>query len=286
MSTFPGVAAGVVKELDEKGGRVRVVLPWLPGETETHWARIATFMAGDGRGSWFMPEIGDEVLVAFEMGRIDHPYVIGFLWSDVDKPPIKDDDIDGKVRRYRSVKNHRIDFDDRDGKERVFIKTGGEHTLELADKPDPFIEVSTQGKRFLRLDDKEKSISLHTAAAPAIDLEEQGPKITVTTGTPAIELDASSITLKVGGNKVTIDPSGVTIDATGTTTIKVTGNLTISGSIVTLKSDGPLTLQGAMVNVTASSIVSVTSALASFTGVVQSTGIISPTYTPGLGNLI
>jgi hypothetical protein len=53
-----------------------------------------------------------------------------------------------------------------------------------------------------------------------------------------------------------------------------------------LKSDGPLVLQGALVNVTASSILSVTSALASFTGVVQSTGIVSPTYTPGLGNLI
>lgn len=286
MSTFPGVAAGIVKELDEQGGRVRVILPWLPGETETHWARIATLMAGDGRGSWFMPEIDDEVLVAFEMGRIDHPYVIGYLWSDTDKPPIHDDDIDGKVRRYRSMKKHRIDFDDRDGKERIFIKTGGEHTLEMADKPDPFVDVRTQGKRFLRLDDKEQSIALHTAAAPKIDLEEQGSKITVTTGTPSIELDASSITLKVGGNKVTIDPSGVTIDATGTTTIKVTGNLTISGSVVTVKSDGPLTLQGAMVNVTASSIMSVTSALASFTGIVQSTGIISPTYTPGVGNLL
>lgn len=288
MSHFPGVASAIVKELDEQLGRVRVTLPWLPGEPQTYWARIVTFMAGDGRGSWFMPEVGDEVLVAFEMGQIDHPYVLGFLWSDTDKPPVKDDDIDGKVRRYRSVKQHRIDFDDRDGKERIFLKTGGEHTLEMADKPDPFIDVSTQGKRFLRLDDQEKKVSLHTAADPVIDLEEQGSKITIKTGAsdPAVELDAQSITLKVGANKITIDPSGVTIDATGSTTIKVSGSLTISGSVVTLKSDGPLTLQGALVSVTASSILSVTSSMASFAGVVQATGIVSPTYSPGVGNLL
>lgn len=286
MNVFPGVASGVVTAVDEQLGRVLLNLPWLDDQTETHWARVATFMAGNGRGSWFMPEVGDEVLVAFEFGQIDFPYVVGFLWSDVDKPPVKDDDIDGKVRRYRSVKQHRLDFDDRDGDESIVLKTGGGHTLEMADKPDPFVEIATEGKRLLRLDDKEKTISLHTAAAPKIDLEEQGPKISMTTGTPSVELDAASITLKVGGNKVVIDPSGVTIDATGTTTIKVNGALTISGTVVTLKSDGPLVLQGALVNVTASSIVSVTSALASFTGVVQSTGIISPTYTPGLGNLI
>jgi uncharacterized protein involved in type VI secretion and phage assembly len=288
VSTLPGVAPAIVKELDEELGRVKLNFPWLPGENKSYWARIATFMAGDGRGSWFMPEVGDEVLVAFEMGKVDHPYVVGFLWSDADKPPVKDDDIDGKVRRFRSVKKHRIDFDDRDGKERIFIKSSGEHALELADKPAPFIDLSTKGKRFLRLDDKEKKISLHTASDPVIDLEEQGSKITMKTGAsdPAVTLDAQSITLKVGANTIIIDQSGVKIDASGTTTISVNGSLTISGSLVTIKSDGPLTLQGALVSVTASSIMSVTSAMASFTGVVQATGIISPTYTPGVGNLL
>lgn len=277
MTTYPGVAAGTVREIDDALGRVRVNLPWLSDDNQTYWARIATLMAGDGRGSWFMPEVGDEVLVAFEMGKIDHPYVIGFLWSEKDKPPVKDDAIDPSVRRLRTVKNHRIDFDDRDGKERVLVQSQSEHALELSDA-EKFVELRSNGKRLIRLDDQSPKIEIHTAGTPKIDLDEQGSKITIETAPSKVVLSATSVKIEVGANSIEVSQSGITISATG--------SLMLKGTTVTLASDGPLTLQGALVSLTASSILSVTTGLASFTGAVQATSIISPSYTPGAGNML
>jgi uncharacterized protein involved in type VI secretion and phage assembly len=281
MSDFNGVACGLVKEIDEKLGRVRVNLPWLPGENRTYWARIAAPMAGGGRGAWFMPEIDDEVLVAFEMGQIDHPFILGFLWSETDKPPVSETSIDGKVRRFRSVKQHRIDFDDRDGSEKILLQSSSEHAVELEDAKK-FVEVRTRGERSIRLDDDKSAITIKTAGDPVIEMQEQTPKISIKAGAsdPSIVLDGvpGSVTITVGQNTITVDQTGITI--------KATGNLTVKGSIVTIASDGPLTLQGSVVSLTASSLFTATTAMASFTGIVQATGIVSPSYTPGAGNLL
>jgi len=281
MSDFVGLACGIVKEIDDKLGRVRVNLPWLPGENKTYWARIAAPMAGNGRGAWFMPELEDEVLLGFEMGKIDHPYVLGFLWSQTDKPPVSDTSIDGKVRRFRSVKNHRLDFDDRDGSEKILLQSKEEHALELEDSKK-FVELRTAGERSLRLDDEKKTITIQSASDPVIEMKEQTPKISIKVGSsdPSVVLDGTpgSVTITVGQNTVTVDQTGITI--------KATGNLTLKGSMVTLASDGPLTLQGAAVSITTSSILTATTAMASFTGVVQATSIVSPSYTPGVGNML
>lgn len=281
MSVFNGVACGLVKEIDDKLGRVRVNLPWLSGENKTYWARIAVPMAGGGRGAWFLPEIDDEVLLGFEMGMIDHPYVLGFLWSETDKPPVDDTSIDGKVRRFRSVKQHRIDFDDRDDSEKILVQSSSKHAVELEDSKK-FVEVRTTSERSIRLDDEKKTITIKTAGDPVIEMKEQTPKISIKVGAsdPSIVLDGTpgSVTITVGQNTITVDQTGITI--------KATGNLTVKGSMVTIASDGPLTLQGSVVSLTASSIFTATTAMASFTGVVQATSIVSPSYTPGAGNML
>lgn len=78
----------VVEGRDPKGhGRVQVSLP----DFDQHvWAARATLDAGDGRGTWFVPASGDEVLVAFENGDERTPVVIGSLWSSNQKPPESD----------------------------------------------------------------------------------------------------------------------------------------------------------------------------------------------------
>jgi uncharacterized protein involved in type VI secretion and phage assembly len=81
------VAVGVVREIDAASGRVRVELPWLNPAQTSNWAPIATLMSGRRRGAYFMPEIDDEVLLAFEHGDLAHPFVVGFLWNGVDSPP-------------------------------------------------------------------------------------------------------------------------------------------------------------------------------------------------------
>jgi uncharacterized protein involved in type VI secretion and phage assembly len=90
MSEIHGVVIGLVTKVNETQlGYVKVHFPWLDECNETDWIRVATLMAGNGRGSFFMPEVHDEVLVAFDHGDARFPYVVGFLWNGKDQPPSK-----------------------------------------------------------------------------------------------------------------------------------------------------------------------------------------------------
>ena len=106
MSQFKGVIPGqVVNVTDPDGqGRVQVSFPFLGGQNENYWAPVATLMSGGGRGSWFMPEVGDEVLVAFNQDDPAHPHILGYLWNGEDQPP----ETDPQLRVIRSVNGHEI----------------------------------------------------------------------------------------------------------------------------------------------------------------------------------
>ena len=107
-----GVAvATVVDNIDLLGeARVQVSLPWAPGFEP--WARVATMMAGLQRGSFFMPQVGDEVLVAFNHGDIREPFVLGALWNTLDRPPsaLSTDSINKRI--IRTPIGQEIVFDD------------------------------------------------------------------------------------------------------------------------------------------------------------------------------
>ncbi len=103
-----GVVIGLVTNVADplKQNRIKVHFPWLDDAQETDWVRIATMMAGGGRGSMFMPEVNDEVLVAFEHGDTRFPYVVGFLWNGQDDPPGED----VRDRKIVSKNGHQIRF--------------------------------------------------------------------------------------------------------------------------------------------------------------------------------
>lgn len=104
-----GIVIGtVIAVRDEEGlGRIQVSYPWMSGPEE-RWIPVASAMAGGERGTYFMPEIGDEVVVAFDQGMWDHPYVIGFLWNPRQPPPSQDP----RERIIRSTNGHAIRFVD------------------------------------------------------------------------------------------------------------------------------------------------------------------------------
>src|SRR5882724_484821 len=125
---FTGVAMGIVtNNKDPDGlGRVKVKLPWLDDRFESDWARVVTAMAGAERGLYWLPEVNDEVLVAFEHGRLDALYVLGGLWNGKDKPPESNADGKNNVRALKSRSGHVIRLTDTDGDEKIEIidKTG------------------------------------------------------------------------------------------------------------------------------------------------------------------
>jgi uncharacterized protein involved in type VI secretion and phage assembly len=107
-----GVAvAEVINNLDASGlGRVQLRFPWLPGLEP--WARVAALSGGKGRGTYFIPQEHDEVLVAFSHGDLREPFVIGSLWSKEDPPPEQEFTAPVLKRVIRTPGSHQIVFDD------------------------------------------------------------------------------------------------------------------------------------------------------------------------------
>jgi phage protein D len=122
VSDEVGVVVGIVTNNDdpEGMGRVRVKYPWLADDEESAWARVVSFMAGKDRGAFFLPEVNDEVLLAFDHGNVHRPYVLGVLWNGKDKPPESNSvvlDGSGQVvqRIIKSRAGHTILLDDTSG---------------------------------------------------------------------------------------------------------------------------------------------------------------------------
>ena len=144
---FPALVTDIV---DPEGlGRVKIALPWSPdtaGSRYETWARLATFMAGNNRGSWFIPDVDDEVLIVFEGGDPRRPYVIGSLWNGKDKPP---ESMDGAGKNFKKVLRSRngvkLTMDDTDGREQFILETPGGQKLTLKDGPGAVEIVDSNG---------------------------------------------------------------------------------------------------------------------------------------------
>lgn len=121
---FYGVTVGIVtNNKDDDGlGRVKVKFPLLSDSDESYWARVLTLMAGNDRGIYFLPEVDDEVLVAFAHGDIESPYILGAVWNGKDKPPEKNDDGKNNRRLIKSRSGHQIILDDTKDEEQIIIR--------------------------------------------------------------------------------------------------------------------------------------------------------------------
>jgi len=185
------VAAVVTNNEDPDGlGRVKVKFPWLSDDHESHWARVAAPMAGKKRGVYFLPEVEDEVLVAFEQGDLRFPYVVGGLWNGKDAPPADNADGKNNVRLIQSRSGHVIRLNDEDGKE----------TVEIVDK---------SGKNRLVVDTAKNTITITS---------DQDITLSATKGT--ITLDAKEIAVKSSGATKVESGSGLDVKASGTLTLK------------------------------------------------------------------
>lgn len=145
--------AGIVTDnQDPQGwGRVKVKFPTLTEEHSSNWARVVGIGAADGRGFDCLPEIDDEVLVAFEHGDIHRPYIIGGVWNGKDAPPasIEDSVVDGKVRlrTFKTRTGHQIQFveEDKGGTQAgVYIETNKGHKIFMNDS-DSSISINSTG---------------------------------------------------------------------------------------------------------------------------------------------
>jgi uncharacterized protein involved in type VI secretion and phage assembly len=193
VERMAGVVIGIVtNNQDEEGqGRVKVRFPWLSEADESHWARVATPMAGKERGIYFLPEVDDEVLVAFEHGDVRFPYVLGALWNGKESPPAKNDDGKNNVRVIKSRSGHVIRLNDEAGKEKI----------EIIDKS------------------KKNSIVFDTAENTITITADKDITLSASKGT--IKLDAQNIEIK--SSKDTKVEAGTGMDVKSSATLNVKG---------------------------------------------------------------
>ena len=191
-----GVAIAVVTQNKDEEGlcRVKVRFPWREDSSESYWARLATPMAGKERGFVTIPEVGDEVLVAFEREDIRFPHVLGGLFNGKDKSAVANTDGKNDKREWRSRKKHYLRFDD-----------GAQGVVELAHEK----------KRRITFDDNGFSIQ-----------DENGNVVKVDSTSGAMTIEAKG--------QLTIKGMTISIQSTGTLELKAGGAMTIQGALVNI----------------------------------------------------
>ncbi|HEY9245246.1 MAG TPA: phage baseplate assembly protein V [Candidatus Methanoperedens sp.] len=211
-SRIYGVVAGIVinNRDPEKLGRVKVKIPRISGDEESNWARVVSFMGGKERGAFFLPEVDDEVIVAFEYGDINMPYVIGSLWNGKDKPPEQNADGKNNIRIIKSRSGHIIKLDD----------TANNEKIEIVDKAE---------KNRITIDTKKNTISIKSDK----DIELTAPNGKVIINARDFEVSSTASTK---------------IEASSGMDVKSSGNVNIKGAILDLKADGMMNIKGAMLN--------------------------------------
>jgi phage protein D len=226
-----GVVVGIVTNAKDPEGlaRVKVKYPTISDQLESHWARLVTPMAGPGRGFEFIPEVNDEVLVAFEYDDINRPYILGSLWNGKDKPPEASNEIasDGKVKRriIHSRSGHTITLDDTDGGEKIsIIDKTGKNLIDI-NSQDNALDVKAGSKIEIHTDDGHKivlsssGINIEAAAAKDLTLKAQKIKIEAAmdvemTANKNVKIEGSVTTLK-GKASMDLD-GGLKLTAKGT----------------------------------------------------------------------
>ncbi len=178
---YYGLAIGKVTKNSgdlANAGRVKVEFPWFSSDSESSWARCVAPSAASSRGVYFLPDVGDEVVVAFEHGAFDKPVVLGSVWRTSARPPQLNLDGLNRIKQITTKSGHTITFDDTTGAEQLDVKhkTGS----AVSFKANGDVEISAQG-----------NINLSTALPTG--------NINLTAGkTGTISLNAANVRVQLG----------------------------------------------------------------------------------------
>lgn len=220
-----GLHAAVVKKLDgdpQKECRIQVELPWMDGKSKLLWARLATMYATNGMGTYFLPEVNDEVLVGFMNADPTHPVVLGSLYGEKHKPPFEYE-AKNNTKAIVTREKLRIEFDEE--KKVITVATPGKNTVEISDDGKS-ITLTDQHKNEIKMDNGGITLS----SAKDITLKAKG----------GITLDATSKISGTAKSDISLEGLNVKVQAKVGATVK--GNATAE-----LSASGQTTVKGAMV---------------------------------------
>lgn len=226
LPAVSGLQNGTVKKIDaDPAGQYRILVnvPAIAPDGEGIWARMANFYGTSGKGSFFMPEVGDEVALGFLNDDPRFPVILGMLYSGSNKPPYNVD-AENKIKAIVTRNDLKIEFND------------GDKTLTIS---------TPAGNQFL-LSDKDKSVTVKDQNGNKVELNTNGislnsSKDIVIKASGKIDLNASTgITAKASGGDVSLNGLNVTAKAdvafsaqgTAQAELKSSGNTTVKGAMV------------------------------------------------------
>ncbi len=246
---FPGCTTAKVTDNNnpDLAGRVQVEFRW--GET-SDWLRVATLYAGPSRGAYFLPEIGDEVIVGFLDGDPEQGIVLGSTWNGREKPPDDIDHPDNHVKIIRTRGGSQIKIVDEEGKETIELQTTDQKcVVSMSNDGDPTINVEAEsdivmkavgGSVMVEAEDGDialKCKNFNLEASDGAELQVGGLKVA---SDAEVEMEAGSDLKMKGGSAASLE--GLNTEVKGSASLKVEG-----GSMADVKAGGKLTIQGALV---------------------------------------
>jgi phage protein D len=264
---FPGVVNALVTNIKDPNqqNRVKLKFPWLSDTYETEWCRVAQ-LGGVRGGGLVMPEVDDEVLVSFDRGSLEHPYVLAGLYNGRDEATKEPDRLDA-VDRVSGKVNWRS----------MASRSG--HIIELLDAP-------TRAKSGIRMETGNGSLTVYLdQTKSAITVNSDG-SVTIK-GNRSVSVEAgANLSLRAGGT-MSINAGGalsiraggaLSLNALGALSASATGSTSItSGLATTITSGAAATITaGAAITVTAPGAVAITGSAINMTGVLLHAGVVLP----------
>lgn len=235
-----GVMPAIVTDAKdpESLNRVRVKLPVHSDTYESGWARVVQPGAGASRGTGLLPEVGDEVLVAFAEGDLAQPYVLGGLYNGKDAPD-KDQvgGTDGKIQKrvFVSRTGMRVEHLEKpDGEELTISTNAGAQKVRLVQKPDAAIEIISEGP-----------VTVTAKKAATVTAQND---VSVTSKTGAVTVKGLDVTLE-GSKSVMVKGPKVTIEGTATTDVKGAVVKVAAQGTAELSASGITTVRGSLVKI-------------------------------------
>jgi hypothetical protein len=203
---YYGVTVGkVINPLDPMMlGRVQVQLPFIDSLDLSPWARVAVPMAGMLHGMYFIPNLGDEVLVAFEHGDVNAPYIIGSLWNAMAPPPLP-----SPVPQIRAIRTLA-------GNQLVFTEVPPSVTIQTAPTPPAALPAPP------------------TPTGPYQTIMLSSAGIQIMSPTPIQIMSPTGIQIVAGTNIINLTPDGITITGTPNLNLAAAGVVNITGAAINI----------------------------------------------------
>jgi uncharacterized protein involved in type VI secretion and phage assembly len=229
----PGLVVGVVTNIQdpENLGRVKVKLTVRDDDNnESAWARVLAPFAGSKMGAYFLPDVDDEVVVAFLGGQLEKPIVIGAVWNKSSKPPVGHDEGKNKTKVIKTKTGHELTFfDDDEGS--VELKTAAGQKVTMDDKAKKLIVSDSSGGNTVSILEKSGTIQIKADS-----------KIEIKAGSASLIIDGKAGKISMQGNNINAKGVQIEMKADATLSLKSDGMLEAKSSGITQVKGNPVSI--------------------------------------------